>query len=211
MQAQQSVLSIMGDLPVTHPISEEFETSDDQQEQDLIKRCQSGDAQAMEVIVRQYQTQVYNSAYGMLGNREDAQDLAQEVFLRVWEKIQQFQFKSRFSTWLYRIVMNQCINEKNRQRRHQTFPMEMDDSQAWTPVHLVTPEREALLAEKQEMLQTALGQLKEDYRTVLVLREMENLSYEELAEVLNCSLGRVKSRLHEARMALRQILKRLDR
>ena len=211
MRAQQSVLFIMGNLPVTEPISEEFESLDDQQERELIERCQNGDAQAMEVIVRQYQTQVYNSAYGMLGNREDAQDLVQEVFLRVWEKIGQFQFKSRFSTWLYRIVMNQCINEKNRQKRHKTVPMEMDDTQAWTPVHFATPEREALLAEKRELLEIALGKLKEDYRTVLVLREMENLSYEELAEVLNCSLGRVKSRLHEARMALRQILERLDR
>ncbi len=211
MQAQQAVLTAMGNSTITDLIPQEVEESSNQQENDLIKRCQSGDQQAMEQIVRQYQNQVYNIAYGMLRNSEDAQDIMQEVFLRVWDKIRQFQFKSRFSTWLYRIVKNLSINEKNRQRRRQTSPMEMDDSQAWVPIDTMTPEKEALLVEKQELMKVALAQLKKDYRTILVLREMETLSYEELSEVLGCSLGRVKSRLHEARMELRNILKQLDR
>ena len=211
MQAQLAVLTAMGNSTITDLIPQEVEESSNQQENDLIKRCQSGDQQAMEQIVRQYQNQVYNIAYGMLRNSEDAQDIMQEVFLRVWDKIRQFQFKSRFSTWLYRIVKNLSINEKNRQRRRQTSPMEMDDSQAWVPIDTMTPEKEALLVEKQELMKVALAQLKKDYRTILVLREMETLSYEELSEVLGCSLGRVKSRLHEARMELRNILKQLDR
>ena len=211
MQAQQAILTAMGNSTITDLIPQEVEESSNQQENDLIKRCQSGDQQAMEQIVRQYQNQVYNIAYGMLRNSEDAQDIMQEVFLRVWDKIRQFQFKSRFSTWLYRIVKNLSINEKNRQRRRQTSPMEMDDSQAWVPIDTMTPEKEALLVEKQELMKVALAQLKKDYRTILVLREMETLSYEELSEVLGCSLGRVKSRLHEARMELRNILKQLDR
>lgn len=211
MQAQQAVLTAMGNSTITDLIPQEVEESSNQQENDLIKRCQSGDQQAMEQIVRQYQNQVYNIAYGMLRNSEDAQDIMQEVFLRVWDKIRQFQFKSRFSTWLYRIVKNLSINEKNRQRRRQTSPMEMDDSQAWVPIDTMTPEKEALLVEKHELMKVALAQLKKDYRTILVLREMETLSYEELSEVLGCSLGRVKSRLHEARMELRNILKQLDR
>ncbi|MCH8290806.1 sigma-70 family RNA polymerase sigma factor [Candidatus Poribacteria bacterium] len=211
MQAQLAVLTAMGNSTITDLIPQEVEESSNQQENDLIKRCQSGDQQAMEQIVRQYQNQVYNIAYGMLRNSEDAQDIMQEVFLRVWDKIRQFQFKSRFSTWLYRIVKNLSINEKNRQRRRQTSPMEMDDSQAWVPIDTMTPEKEALLVEKHELMKVALAQLKKDYRTILVLREMETLSYEELSEVLGCSLGRVKSRLHEARMELRNILKQLDR
>ena len=211
MQAQQAILTAMGNSTITDLIPQEVEESSNQQENDLIKRCQSGDQQAMEQIVRQYQNQVYNIAYGMLRNSEDAQDIMQEVFLRVWDKIRQFQFKSRFSTWLYRIVKNLSINEKNRQRRRQTSPMEMDDSQAWVPIDTMTPEKEALLVEKQELMKVALAQLKKDYRTILVLREMETLSYEELSKVLGCSLGRVKSRLHEARMELRNILKQLDR
>lgn len=205
------MLSTMVSLSVAHFISTEVEDLADQQERDLIKDCQAGDSQAMGQIVRLYQNQVYNIAYGMLGNSEDAQDIAQDVFLSVWEKIGQFQFKSRFSTWLYRIVTNMCINEQNRRQRRQTSPTEMDDSQAWTPVDSRTPEKEVLFAEQQEMLQAALGQLKPDYRKILILREMEGLSYDELAEILNCSVGRVKSRLHEARLSLRKILKQKDR
>lgn len=211
MDTQSSVLVAMKNLPITDLISEELEESSDQQEEDLVRRCQKGDSRALEQIVRQYQKQVYNIAYGMLGHREDAQDLAQDVFLTLWEKIGQFRFKSRFSTWLYRIVTNLCINEKNRQRRRQTSPMEMDDSQAWTPVDSNTPEKEVLLAEQQAILQAALAQLKDKYRTILILREMENLSYDALSEVLGCSVGRVKSRLHEARMELRKILQQKDR
>ena len=205
------VLSTMVSLSVAHFISTEVEELGDQQERDIIKDCQAGDSHAMERIVRLYQNQVYNIAYGMLGNSEDAQDITQDVFLSVWEKIGQFRFKSRFSTWLYRIVTNMCINEKNRRLRRQTSPTEMDDSQAWTPVDSRTPEKEVLLAEQHETLQAALGQLKHDYRKILILREMEDLSYDELAEVLNCSVGRVKSRLHEARLSLRKILKQKER
>ncbi|MCZ6680763.1 MAG: sigma-70 family RNA polymerase sigma factor [Candidatus Poribacteria bacterium] len=201
----------MKNLPIADLISEQLEENSDQAEQDLVRRCQSGDAHALEQIVRQYQNQVYNLAYGMLGNPEDAQDLTQDVFLTVWNKIRQFKFKSRFSTWLYRVATNLCINEKNRQRRRQTSPMEMDDSQAWIPIDTVTPEREVLLAEQQEILQSALAQLKDKHRTILVLREMEDLSYDELSEVLGCSVGRVKSRLHEARIALRKVLQQKDR
>jgi RNA polymerase sigma-70 factor (ECF subfamily) len=208
---QQFVWGAMKNLPITDLIPEESENINDQQERDLIRRCQTGDSQALEQIVRQYQDGVYGMAYGMLGNREDAQDLAQDAFLTVWEKIGQFKFKSRFSTWLYRVVTNLCINEKNRKRRRKTTPMEIDDSQAWVPVDTVTPEKEVLLAEQQEILQAALAQLKDKYRTILVLREMENLSYDELSEVLGCSIGRVKSRLHEARLALRNILQQKDR
>ena len=211
MDTQSSVLVAMRNLPITNLISEELEESSDQQEEDLVRRCQKGDSRAFEQIVRQYQNQVYNIAYGMLGHREDAQDLAQDVFLTLWEKIGQFRFKSRFSTWLYRIVTNLCINEKNRQRRRQTSPMEMDDLQAWTPVDPNTPEKEVLLAEQQVLLQAALAQLKDKYRTILILREMENLSYDALSEVLGCSVGRVKSRLHEARMELRKILQQKNR
>ena len=207
MGTQHALLLTMKDFPTADLISEDVEDAGAQAERDLIRACQRGDSQALEKVVRQYQSQVYNLAYGMLGNPEDAQDIAQDVFFNVWQKIDQFKFKSRFSTWLYRITMNRCINERNRRRRRQTTPMEMDDSQGWMPVDSATPEKHALLAEQQEHLQAALGQLKDKYRTILILREMENLSYMELSEVLGCSVGRVKSRLHEARTALRKILK----
>ena len=175
-----------------------------EQEKDLVIRCQDGDKSAMEALIRQYQQWVYNISYGILGNPEDASDMAQEVFLWLWENIGQFQFRSRFSTWLYRIVTNRCINLKDQKKRRRTEPMEIDDSQPWTPIDTETPEKAVLRLEQREILQKALAQLKDDYRKILILREMQDLSYEELAEVIGCSVGRVKSKLHEARKMLRE-------
>ena len=161
--------------------------------------------------MRQYQQWVYNIAYGMLSNPEDASDVAQDVFLWLWENIGQFRFKSQFSTWLYRIVTNRCLNLKDQRQRRKTDPMEIDDSQPWVPLDTTTPEKTVLLAEQREILQKALAALKDDYRKILILREMQDLSYEELAQVLGCSVGRVRSRLHEARQALRKAIQRLER
>ena len=180
-------------------------------EHELVRRCQNGDKRAMETIMRQYQQWVYNIAYGMLSNPEDASDVAQDVFLWLWENIGQFRFKSRFSTWLYRIVTNRCLNLKDQRQRRKTDPMEIDDSQPWAPLDTATPERTVLQAEQREILQKALAALKDDYRKILILREMQDLSYEELAEVLGCSVGRVRSRLHEARQALRKAVQQFER
>jgi RNA polymerase sigma-70 factor (ECF subfamily) len=177
---------------------------------ELVRRCQDGDKRAMETLMRQYQQWVYNIAYGMLASPEDASDVAQDVFLWLWENIGQFRFKSQFSTWLYRIVTNRCLNLKDQRQRRKTDPMEIDDSQPWVPLDTTTPESTVLQAEQREMLQQALASLKDDYRKILILREMQDLSYEELTEVLGCSLGRVRSRLHEARQALRKAIQRIE-
>lgn len=186
---------------------EEFDT---EQERELILRCQEKDTAAMGTLIVQYQHWVYNIAYGFLGHREDAQDTTQDVFLSVWQNIHKFQFRSRFSTWLYKIVKNKCLNVIDQKKRRKTDPMEIDDTQPWVPLDNVTPEQEVLRNEQAEILHDALGKLKESYRTILVLRELRELSYEEISEILNCTLGRVKSRLHEARKALRQELERID-
>ncbi len=186
---------------------EEFDT---EQERELILRCQEKDSAAMGTLIVQYQHWVYNIAYGLLGHREDAQDTTQDVFLSVWQNIHKFQFRSRFSTWLYKIVKNKCLNVIDQKKRRKTDPMEIDDTQPWVPLDTVTPEQEVLRTEQTEILHAALGKLKESYRTILILRELRELSYEEIAEILNCTLGRVKSRLHEARKALRQELERID-
>ncbi len=188
----------------------QVEDFDTQQERELILRCQERDTDAMGTLIVQYQHWVYNIAYGILGHHEDAQDAAQDTFVSVWENIHKFQFRSRFSTWLYRIVRNKCLNVIDQRKRRKTDPMEIDDSQPWVPLDTVTPEQEVLRSEQSEILHTALGKLKESYRTILILRELRELSYEEIAEVLNCTLGRVKSRLHEARKALKAELERID-
>lgn len=173
-------------------------------EDDLIKRCRDGDQRAMEQIVKRYEKQVYNTAFGIVGNREDAQDITQDVFLTIWNKIGQFKFRSKFSTWIYQIAKNQSLNLKNLKKRRQTDATEINDSQAWVPVDEKTPETTLLVYEQQKLLLRALDNLKEKHRTILVLREMEALSYDDISEVLGCSMGRVKSRLHEARLALRK-------
>ena len=188
----------------------QVEDFDSQQERELVLRCQQRDTAAMGTLVVQYQHWVYNIAYGFLGHHEDAEDIAQDVFLSVWENVGQFKFRSRFSTWLYRIVKNKCLNLIDQRKRRKTEPMEIDDSQPWVPVYTVTPEQELLRAERKEIVHAALAKLKESYRTILILRELQELSYEEISEVLGCTLGRVKSRLHEARKALREELKRVN-
>ena len=188
----------------------QVEDFDSQQERELVLRCQQRDTAAMGTLVVQYQHWVYNIAYGFLGHHEDAEDIAQDVFLSVWENVGQFKFRSRFSTWLYRIVKNKCLNLIDQRKRRKTEPMEIDDSQPWVPVYTVTPEQELLRAERKEIVHAALAKLKESYRTILILRELQELSYEEISEVLGCTLGRVKSRLHEARKALREELKRIN-
>ena len=184
--------------------------SHDISDHELVRRCQNGDKRAMETLMRQYQQWAYNIAYGMLASPEDASDVVQDVFLWLWENIGQFRFKSQFSTWLYRIVTNRCLNLKDQRQRRKTDPMEIDDSQPWVPLETTTPERTVLLAEQREILQKALANLKDDYRKILILREMQDLSYEELAEVLGCSVGRVRSRLHEARRALRKAIQQFE-
>ena len=188
----------------------QVEDFDTEQERELILRCQEKDTAAMGALIVQYQHWVYNIAYGMLGHHEDAEDAAQDAFLSVWQNIESFKFRSRFSTWLYRIVKNKCLNVIDQRKRRKTDPMDIDDSQPWVPLDNTTPEQETLRNEQSEILHAALGRLKESYRTILVLRELRELSYEEIAEVLNCTLGRVKSRLHEARKALREELERIE-
>ena len=186
--------------------TEEFDLA---QERELVLRCQEGDVDAMGILVVRYQHWVYNIAYGILGHHQDAEDVAQDVFLSVWENIGKFEFRSRFSTWLYRIVKNKCFNQIDQYQRRKTDPMEIDDSQPWVPLDMTTPEDEALRSEEKEIGHRALAKLKQSHREILILRELRELSYEEISEILGCTLGRVKSRLHEARKALKAELERV--
>ena len=183
---------------------------DSSREREIVLRCQKGDADAMEILIIEYQHWVYNIAYGMLGHHHDAEDVAQDAFLSAWENIGKFQFRSRFSTWLYRIVKNKCLNHIDQYQRRKTDPTEIDDSQPWVPLDTVTPEEEALRTEEKNIVHAALAKLKDAHREILVLRELQDLSYEEIAEILGCTLGRVKSRLHEARKALKEELERVE-
>ena len=190
--------------------TDSLEDFDLEEEREIVLQCQGGDVDAMEVLVLRYQQWAYNIAYGILGHHEDAQDVTQDAFLSVWQNIGQFKFKSRFSTWFYRIVKNKALNLIDQRQRRKTEPMDIDDTQPWVPLETETPERLALREERKQLVHAALARLKENHRTILVLRELQELSYNEIAEVVGCTLGRVKSRLHEARKALRAELEKID-
>ncbi len=193
----------------TYSEIDQTEELDLAQERELVLRCQQGDVDAMGILITRYQHWVYNIAYGILGHHQDAQDVAQDAFLSVWENIGKFEFRSRFSTWLYRIVKNKCFNHIDQHQRRKTDPMEIDDSQPWVPLDTATPEEAALRSEEKDIVHSALARLKDSYREILVLRELRELPYEEISDILGCTLGRVKSRLHEARKALKKELERV--
>lgn len=172
----------------------------------LIERVKQGDEKAFEQIFYRYQEKVYNVAYRMTGNRETAEDMTQEVFLRLFQKIRKFKGKSSFSTWLYRLTVNLCLDHLRKRDAH---PAEsLDDIEEEALVYGKTPEDDLILKERREAVQRIINSLPDRLRAIIILREMEGLSYKELAEAMNCSMGRVKSLLYEARMELKRRIER---
>lgn len=172
---------------------------------DLVQLCQKGDMDAFEQLFRKYQKQVYNISFRMMGNRDDALDITQEIFVRAYQKIDKFNFKSSFSTWLYRLATNFCIDELRRHKRDvNIMPLE----NANLEVDQVTPEDIAIMNDREKEVWNALNSLKEKERAIIILKDIDGLSYNEIAEILECSLGRVKSRIHEARQNLKAILEK---
>lgn len=181
-------------------------------ETELIKRCQKGDREAFDELVRMYQGQVINIAYGMLSDREDAYDAAQEAFIKVYRNIGNFKGKSSLSTWIYRIVSNVC-NDFLRKRHRGGVVVSMngaaaedDDKDMDITDTAPTPEELVELSEQQRALRIAISELSLEYREIITLSDIEQLSYEEISEVLKCPTGTVKSRLNRARNALRKKL-----
>jgi len=172
---------------------------------DLVQLCQKGDMDAFGQLFNRHQKQVYNISFRMMGNREDASDITQEIFVRAYQKIGKYNFKSSFATWLYRLATNFCIDEL-RKRKRDVNAMPLDE--AISEVNSNTPEDIAILNDTERQVWDALNSLKEKERAILILKDIEGLSYNEIAEVFECSLGRVKSRIHEARQKLKTALER---
>ncbi len=189
-----------------------LEPTDDE----LVARCQAGDQGAFRPLVEKYQRRAYGIAYGMLRNPDDAMDAAQVAFIKVFRNIGGFKGDSSFYTWLYRIVVNACIDHIRKHRKMR--PVEYDETfrrrdEAVTVVPLsgnTRPMTPGFSVENEQLgqaLEVALDQLSENHRTIILLREVEGLSYEEIAEVMDCHLGTVMSRLHHARKNLQKALK----
>lgn len=181
----------------------------------LVDRCKSGDRTAFDELISAHQDRVLNTSFRLMGNYEEALDLTQEVFLNCFRKIASFKGDSALSTWLYRITVNTAKNRwKYQQSRglHRTTsldaPMDADDEERVKqfPDAQPTPRKVATDREAMGFLEEHLQRLGEEHREVLVLRYIEELSYEEIAEILKLSLGTVKSRIHRARAELKEIM-----
>jgi RNA polymerase sigma-70 factor (ECF subfamily) len=181
-------------------------------ERELVSRCQAGDLSAFDNLMQQYEKKVYSLCFRMTGRPDDAADLAQDAFLKAYRAIHAFKGQSSFSTWLFRIVTNTCLDERRRRgRRPSVFsldrPLETKDGElALTlPDNSPDPLAAVVQSELQAEIQRLLNMLPADQKMVLILRDLEGYSYDEIAAALNITLGTVKSRLNRARSRLREL------
>jgi len=172
----------------------------------LLSRARKGDGHAFSALVQRYERLVYRVAYRLLGDPDEADDAAQEVFVRLFDSLADFRGEARLSTWLYRATRNRCVSTLRRQRP----VISLEEVEGTPPGNGIDDPEEALLRqETTDLVQRALGSLPEMYRTLMVLRHLEGLSYADIAEVTGLPVGRVKSRLFRARELLREELVRL--
>jgi RNA polymerase sigma-70 factor (ECF subfamily) len=181
-------------------------------EKALVRQARDGDLEAYDQLVRCYQERIYATIYHMTANHEDANDLAQESFIKAFQALKSFKGGSSFYTWLYRIAVNKTINFlKQRKNRVHLSLNDMDFNAEHDPDLMAlisdkTPRRDAGLAELQEKLNAALLKLSEPHRLVVVLHDVQGLSHDEIAKVMGCNIGTVRSRLFYARQQLQSWL-----
>lgn len=181
-------------------------------DEDLIRAAVAGDDAAFRELLERYKKRAFGVAIGIVGDPDEAQDVVQDAFIKAYYNLKEFRFGSNFYTWFYRLLVNQAIDRWRKTSRAATVSLE----EAWlseesSPADSVafpkTPEELTANRELAAALSRAIGALPEYHRAVIVLREVDGLAYEEIAEVLKCSVGTVMSRLHYARAKLREALK----
>lgn len=180
-------------------------------EQLLIEKSQNGDVASFEKLIHQYQGYVYNIAYRTLGHEEDAKDASQDALIKVFKNISQFTGGAQFSTWLYRIVINTCKDHLRKKAGIKETSIDSADSEGsivWELPALETmqPEKQLERKEIQSKIYGALEQLPVANKTVIILRDVQGLSYEEISQIEACSIGTVKSRINRGRTYLRELL-----
>jgi len=184
----------------------------------LISRLRAGDLAAFEELVAHFERPVFALCFRLLGDAEEARDAAQETFLKVYRGLSGFRGEAGLKTWIYRIAINQAMNQKRwwrRRHRDETISLDITRGQSeatlgsMLPGRGSSPEAEAISSEREHSIMRALGEIKEEYRIALMLREIEELSYEEIAETLSISIGTVKSRIARGREELRRRVKDL--
>lgn len=183
-------------------------------EKKLIEKSKNGDVESFEKLIEKYQAIAFNIAYRMVGNIEDARDMAQEAIIKVYRSLKKFRGDSNFSTWFYRIVINNCIDMIRINNKFQTFSIdksiiteegsycfEMTDNKN-------LPDEIVVKKERKEIVQGAIKQLPEKYRIMIVLRDLQDFTYGEISEITECPVRTVKSRISRGRLLLKELLKK---
>lgn len=180
---------------------------------ELVERCQRGDLAAYEILVGRHRQRVYQYAFSRVRHEQDALDLCQETFVKAWQAIRGFKKTAQFSTWLYRITTNLCIDRARRRDRRAEVSFEeavdpdSDVNVQIPPSNQPLPTDEAQRAELRRQIDAAIAELSPEHRAVIHLREFEGLEYAEIAKAVGCNLGTVMSRLHYARKHLQKLLR----
>ena len=194
-----------------HELSPPGRTPEDAEDIRLMALASAGDMAAFEQLVERHQRMVVGTVGRMLGTNSDAEDIAQQVFVRVWKNVKRYEPRAKFTTWLLKITRNLVFNELRRRSRHPAVPLQSETDEEERPLkdeQAVAPDAALLDHELQDAIDAAIAQLPETQRMAVILRRYEELSYEEIAEALDQSVSAVKSLLFRARTELRESLKR---
>ena len=178
-------------------------------DRDLVRRAQRGDMGAFNDLVLRHQDKIFNAVFRFCGNHEDAADITQRAFINAYRKIAEFEGDSAFTTWMYRIAFNQSISFRRENTRHRGVSLHSgkDDEMIVEPAITTNPDERMESQDNQRKVQQALNQLDDDDRRIIVLKDIEDRSYDDIAEILDIPKGTVRSRLHRARLALKEKLK----
>jgi RNA polymerase sigma-70 factor (ECF subfamily) len=177
----------------------------------LVRLAQRGDMLAFEELVGRHRDKIYARAFSMMRNEDEAVDLSQEAWVKGWQRLKQFQGESSFVTWMTRIVINLCLDQLRKQKRHRTESIELMEEESGgverqMPVVTINPTEGLERSELRQRIDKALSQLSMEHRTVLILHEFEELEYKEIAKRMQCSIGTVMSRLFYARRKMANLM-----
>ena len=170
------------------------------EDKQIIERNKHGKKAGFRILIEQYQDMILNLVYSYLGNREEAEDITQDLFIKVYNKINSFKGLSKLSTWMYRITINMCHDMVRKKSKMRTVPLENHDQ------YIKSADNSIEKKEIQQIIGKAIMQLSIKHRTVVILKDMEEKPYKEIASILKCSIGTVESRLFRAREKLKLIL-----
>ncbi len=183
-------------------------------EQRLIEQCRKGQTAAFGELVRRYQDRLFNTVYRLVDSTEDAQDVVQEAFLHAYQSLDRFKGDAQFFTWLYRIAVNSAISLQRKQRTTVRLSVDREGQGRVPEPHDVSefsqPDQALERADEERRIQSALNRLSAEHRAVLILKDLEDQKYETMAEILQVPIGTIRSRLHRARLELREVLEKME-